>query len=64
MSTTATEQIDFVFDGPPGPEGAVFVETEDDAGRGIGIGEWRQREDGYWALRITVDASTIRRAEA
>lgn len=43
--------IDIVFDGPPGPQGGRFVEVERD-GRSIRIGEWVEREDGYWALRI------------
>jgi hypothetical protein len=44
--------IDIVFDGPPGPEGPRFVEVEDEQGRSIKIGEWVQRDDGYWVLRI------------
>jgi hypothetical protein len=43
--------IDIVFDGPPGPEPACLV--EDDKGRSIEIGEWIERPDGRWALRIT-----------
>ena len=44
--------IDIVFDGPPGPEGPRFVEVEDANGKSIRVGEWVQRVDGYWALRI------------
>lgn len=43
--------IDIVFDGPPGPESGHFVEVERD-GKSISIGEWIQRDDGLWALRI------------
>lgn len=46
------KHIDFVFDGPPGPEAGRFVEVEDDKGASIRIGEWVQRDGGHWALRI------------
>ena len=41
-----------VFDGPPSAKGAVFVEVEDADGKGINIGEWEERPDGFWHLRI------------
>jgi hypothetical protein len=44
--------IDFVFTGPPDQRPAEFVEAEDDQGRSIRFGEWLQRDDGYWVLRI------------
>lgn len=44
--------IDIVFDGPPGPEAGRFVEVEDESGKSIRFGEWVQRPDKYWALRI------------
>ena len=44
--------IDIVFDGPPGPECGRFVEVEDQLGRGMKLGEWLQREDGYWVIRV------------
>lgn len=44
-----------VFDGPPGPEGGRFVEVEDDEGRSIDSGDWRQRTDGLWELVIAID---------
>lgn len=47
--------VDFVFDGPPGPEGPRFIETEDpDTGASIGVGKWLQRADGYWVLRVEI----------
>jgi hypothetical protein len=46
------DYIDIVFHGPPGPEAPRFVEAEDSSGRSIDFGEWVQRPDGYWALRI------------
>lgn len=45
--------IDIVFDGPPGHESGRFVEVEDASGRSINAGEWLQRKDGYWVLRLT-----------
>jgi len=45
--------INIVFDGPPRPEAGRFVEVENDAGASINAGEWSEREDGYWQLRIT-----------
>ena len=46
------QQIDIVFDGPPGPESGRFIEVEDASGRSIRFGEWLQRTDGFWVLRI------------
>lgn len=45
--------INIVFDGPPGPESGRFVEVETDDGASILCGEWIERLDGFWALRIT-----------
>ncbi len=47
-----SEHIDIVFDGPPGPESCKFVEVEDDQGRSINFGDWVERDDGYWVLRV------------
>jgi hypothetical protein len=44
--------IDIVFDGPPGPVAGRFVEVEDANGWSFNAGEWLQRPDGYWVLRI------------
>jgi hypothetical protein len=46
------KRIDIVFDGPPGPVAGRFVEVEDASGKSINYGEWIQRPDGYWALRL------------
>lgn len=50
------KQVDVVFDGPPGPDPGRFVEVEDEAGQSVDVGEWVERSDGYWALRITIPA--------
>ena len=47
------EHVDIVFDGPPGPESGRFIEAEDANGNSIRFGEWIERPDGRWVLRIT-----------
>ena len=49
------EQVDIVFDGPPGLTAGRFVEVEDMDRRNVNVGEWIERDDGYWALRVTVE---------
>lgn len=44
--------VDILFDGPPAHESGRFVEVEDEEGKGLSFGEWIQRDDGYWVLRI------------
>jgi hypothetical protein len=53
MNNADMPGINIIFDGPPSHESGRFVEVENDAGESISIGEWIEREDGYWALRIT-----------
>jgi hypothetical protein len=50
--TPATSHVDLVFDGPPGPLAPAFVEVEDDQRRSIKYGEWVERDDDVWVLRI------------
>lgn len=50
--------IDVVFDGPPGHEAGRLVEVEDENGHSIKIGEWIDRRDGMWALRIPIGSAT------
>ena len=45
--------IDIVFDGPPAAESGRFVEVENPAGASVKVGEWIDRGDGLWALRIS-----------
>jgi len=55
--------VDIVFDWPPEPpESGRFVEVEDAAGASINLGQWVQRDDGYWVLRISPERG-MRRAE-
>jgi|GEM_PF-3207081 len=44
--------VDIVFDGPPSHESGKFVEVEDMSGASVRVGEWIDRGNGYWALRI------------
>lgn len=46
------EELRVVFDAPPGRDMPTLVEIEDQSGRAIDIGQWRQRPDGYWELVI------------
>ena len=48
-----TRHIDIVFDSPPSPEGARFIEIELDNGRSFACGRWVKRPDGSHAIRIT-----------
>ena len=61
VATSATlwrmdNYIDIVFDGPPGPNAdghhCNFVEVENPDGSGARVGEWIDRGNGLWALRI------------
>jgi len=45
--------LNIIFNGPPGPEGGRFIEVETDDGHSVRAGEWSQRPDGHWRLRIT-----------
>lgn len=53
--------INIVFDGPPSHESGRFVEVENDAGQSIKCGEWIERDDGLWALRIVSPNSEEKR---
>jgi len=46
--------LDIVFDGPPGHESGRFVEVEDPSGKSVSAGEWIDRGNGFWALRIGI----------
>jgi hypothetical protein len=53
---TRGEVIHVVFDGPPaGSESGRFIEVETPEGKGLSRGEWVQRQDGYWALVLTLE---------
>jgi len=46
------DYIDVVFDGPPDHHMPRFVELEDSLGHSMRLGEWVERGDGTWSLRI------------
>lgn len=57
--------IDIVHSVPPGPD-STLVEVEDEDGRGMRLGEWVERQDGTWALRIhagDIEATMLPRRE-
>ena len=45
-----TKEIRVVFDAPPGRDMPTLVEVEDQHGRPMEVGQWRERPDGYWEL--------------
>lgn len=45
--------INIVFDGPPSATAPRFIEVKNDNGESIRVGEWVERKDGLWTLRIT-----------
>ncbi len=47
--------LHIVFDGPPSPEAPGFVEVEDANGCSVRLGEWIEREDGYWVIQFDRD---------
>lgn len=51
---TSQKYVDVVFDGPPAAESGRFVECEDESGRSVNAGEWIDRGNGLWALRIRI----------
>lgn len=44
--------VDVVFDGPPAHESGRFVECERPDGSSCSVGQWIDRGNGLWALRI------------
>jgi hypothetical protein len=48
----SAQAINIVFDGPPSHQSGRVVEVETDDGQSINIGEWLERPDGNWVLRI------------
>jgi hypothetical protein len=48
------QPLNIIFTGPPGPgNDCVFIDVETDDGRSVRVGEWSQRQDGHWALRLS-----------
>ena len=52
--------LHIVFDGLPSHESGRFVEVEDESGKSINAGDWKQREDGLWELMLFEDAELSR----
>ena len=51
-----SKQIRIVFDAPPGRNMPTLVEVEDEQGRCIDAGQWRERPDGYWELVLEAES--------
>lgn len=51
------KELRIVCEDPPGPTtaGGRFVEVEDETGKSVSVGEWRERKDGLWELVVIVD---------
>ena len=47
-------RLKVVFDGPPGPKPGRFIEVEKEDGSSVNAGEWKELEDGRWALWLRV----------
>lgn len=54
------KELHVLFDGPPSHEAGRFVEAEDENGKGVGIGEWKEI-DGYWHLIIPYNEAAERK---
>ncbi len=53
-------ELRIVFDGPPGAVSGRFVEVETPDGASVNAGEWHERDDGLWELRISIpDANAV-----
>lgn len=52
LTYARSNEIRIIFDGHPGPEAGRFVEVVNQDGFGVNVGEWVDRKDGYWELRI------------
>ena len=51
-----SEHIDIVFDGPPSRRAPRFVETDNDHGASVKLGEWIDLGNGFWVLRVTPES--------
>ena len=56
----ANQVVRMVFDRPPGRDMPTLIEIEDQSGRAINVGQWREREDGYWELVISLRDHELR----
>ena len=53
--------IDIVFDGPPNLSGPRFIEAQNPERQSIDAGEWIERDDEFWVLRIPRQPTLKRR---
>jgi hypothetical protein len=50
-----TRFLHFLFDRPPGPEAPRLIEVNDDEGKSVEAGQWEERDDGKWELKVSLD---------
>jgi hypothetical protein len=56
--------LHIVFDGPPSHDAGRFVEVETPDGKSVNAGEWHERPDGFWELRLTAPSPPTEEAPA
>lgn len=50
LDNPARDNIYIIFDGPPSHESGRFIEVENALRQSVSVGQWTEREDGYWIL--------------
>jgi hypothetical protein len=45
-------EVRLIFDGPLSRDVPSLIAIEDNEGRSVSVGHWRERQDGYWELVI------------
>ncbi len=45
-------ELRIIFDAPPSPVGARFIDVENVYGKSVNVGEWDRRPDKNWSLTI------------
>ena len=48
--------VDFLFDGPPGPDSPGLIDVTNQNGGEVSVGEWLEVSPGDWVLRVTPKA--------
>lgn len=49
------KELRIVCSGPPSHINPEFIEIEDESGKSVNVGVWREREDGFWELAIDIE---------
>ena len=51
----SVKELRIVCSAPPSHVNPEFIELEDEDGKSIGVGVWRERDDGLWELAIDTE---------